>query len=123
MPGQSAFTLEDFWGGSLVAQDENKIEPAFTLKGMKALQSFFQEMENALVDPVIIAGNKLAFQDWYRKKYFDAWHAFGVSFLRGADRLKGKTEWRQTASVMGTEKNPYFAFLDRITKEMMPFQR
>lgn len=120
-PGLSAFTLEDFWGGSLVAQDENKVAPAFTLKGMNALQSFISEMEGALVDPLIIAEKKMAFQNWYQKEYFNAWRVFGLSFPRGADRLKGKTEWRQVASIMGTEQNPYFILLNRITEEMKPY--
>ncbi|MBN1850099.1 MAG: type VI secretion system protein ImpL [Deltaproteobacteria bacterium] len=119
--GLTALRLEDFWGGSLTAKDATWIEPAFTLKGMNALQSFIKEIEEALTDPVVIAGNKLTFQDWYRKEYFHTWNVFGRSFPRGADGLNDKTEWRQMASIMGTEANPYFKLFDRIVEEMKPF--
>jgi type VI secretion system protein ImpL len=122
-PALSHLTFQDFWGGSLVANDEKKIAPAFTLEGKAKVDSFLSEIEAALFDPMIIAGKKLEFQSWYRKAYFNTWHDFGVAFPRGADRLKGKTEWRQVASSIGTDQNPYFRLLDRVAAEMEPFSK
>ena len=119
--GLPFLTLEDFWGGSLMASDEKKVEPAFTIQGMNTIHSFIQEMEDALDDPLIIADKKIKFQAWYQKEYFNAWHVFSSSFHSGAHRLKGVMEWRQIASVMGSEQNPYFNLLDRITEEMEPY--
>jgi type VI secretion system protein ImpL len=120
-PVLSSLTLQDFWGGSLVAADERPIAPAFTITGKTRIDSFIKEMESALIDPMIIAGQKLEFQTWYRNAYFTAWHDFGLAFPSGAQRLKDKTEWRQVASKMGSEHNPYFDLMDRITKELAPF--
>ena len=119
--GLSPLTLEDFWGGSLTASVENRVEPAFTLPGKEAIQSFIREMENALKDPLSIANKKVTFQAWYRKEYFDAWRTFSSSFHYGSERLKGATEWLQTATKMKTDQNPYFLLIDRIAKEMKPY--
>jgi type VI secretion system protein ImpL len=119
-PALSSLTMQDFWGGSLEAKNEKKIAPAFTLQGKANIDSFLNEIESALLNPMIIAGKKLEFQPWYSKAYFNAWYDFGIAFPRGAARLKGKTEWRQVASVMGTDQNPYFVLLDRLAKEMKP---
>ncbi|MGD9157594.1 MAG: type VI secretion protein IcmF/TssM N-terminal domain-containing protein [Desulfobacteraceae bacterium] len=120
-PGLSPLTLEDFWGGSLAVPDEKKVEPAFTTQGMNTLHSFIKEMEEALTDPLIITDKKIRFESWYRKEYFNAWHVFGTSFHQGTERLNGITEWRQVASTMGDDQNPYFLLLDRITEEMKPY--
>jgi len=122
-PALSYLTLQDFWGGSLELEDENKVAPAFTLQGKAKIDAFLTEIESALFDPMIIASRKLEFQTWYPKTYFSAWHDFGVAFPRGADRLKGKAEWRQVASLMGTDQNPYFVLLDRLVEEIEPFAK
>jgi type VI secretion system protein ImpL len=122
-PALSHLTLQDFWGGSLAAKDEKKIAPAFTVEGKAKIDSFLNEIESALFDPMIIAGRKLEFQRWYPKAYFNAWQDFAVAFPAGADRLKGKAEWRQVASFAGTDQNPYFALLNRIAAEIEPFSK
>jgi type VI secretion system protein ImpL len=122
-PALSYVTMQDFWGGSLEVKDEKKVAPAFTLQGKAKIDSFLNEIESALFDPLIIAGRKLEFQKWYPKAYFNAWHDFGVAFPTGADRLKGRAEWRQVASLMGTDQNPYFLFLDRVVEETKAFAK
>jgi type VI secretion system protein ImpL len=120
-PVLSYLIMQDFWHGSLTAEDEQKIAPAFTLAGKTKIDSFLKEIESALIDPMIVAGKKLEFQTWYRNAYFAAWLDFGRAFPNGTQRLKDKTEWRQVAASMGTEQNPYFDLLNRIIEEMMPF--
>jgi type VI secretion system protein ImpL len=122
-PSLSYLGTRDFWGGSLAAKEEKRVAPSFSLKGKAKIDSFLKEIESALVDPLIIAGKKLEFQTWYRKAYFNAWHDFVLAFPRGADRLKGKTEWSQVASLMGGDQNPYFALLNRIAEEISPFAK
>jgi len=122
-PALSYLTLQDFWGGSLDLEDENRVPPAFTIQGKVKVDSFVAEIESALFDPMIIASRKLEFQTWYPKAYFNAWHDFGVAFPRGADRLNGKAEWRQVASLMGIDQNPYFALLERIAAAIEPFSK
>ncbi len=119
-PSLSYLGMEDFWGGSLAAKDEKRVAPAFSLRGRAKIDSFLKEIESALVDPLIIAGKKLEFQTWYRKAYFNAWRDFVLAFPHGSDRLKGKAEWRQAASSMGTDQNPYFSLLDRVAEETKP---
>jgi type VI secretion system protein ImpL len=120
-PSLSYLGMQDFWGGSLAAKGETRVAPAFSRKGKTKIDSFLKEIESALVDPLIIAGKKSEFQSWYRKAYFNAWRDFGIAFLQGSTRLKGKAEWRQVASLMGGDQNPYFALLNRIAEEISPF--
>ncbi len=112
--------LKDFWGGSLQVSQETTVAPALTLEGKARIDSFLEEIESALVDPLIIASRTLEFQGWYRKIYIDAWHEFGTAFPKGADRLQGREERQQVAARMATDEGPYFALLDRMTQELKP---
>jgi type VI secretion system protein ImpL len=114
----SYVTLKDFWGGSLPVSDETSVLAAFTRKGKEQIDSFINEMEFALPDPLIIASQKLEFQAWYHKAYFEAWHNFGVIFPRGVERLKGREEWQRVAARMATDEGPYFALLDTMAVEL-----
>jgi len=116
----SYVTLEDFWGDSLSALHQTSVPSAFTLKGKEQIDSFLNEMESALVDPIIIAGQKLEFQTWYRKAYFQAWLNFGLVFPEGVERLQGREEWRQVAARMAINQGPYFAVLNRMAIELKP---
>ena len=116
----SHVTLKDFWGGSLSTSHQTSVPPVFTLKGKEQIDSFLNEMESALVDPLIIAGQKLEFQTWYRKAYFQAWHNFGLVFPKGAERLQGRKERQQAAARMAIGQGPYFAVLNRMAIELKP---
>lgn len=116
----SHVTLEDFWGGSLSASCQTSVSPVFTLKGKEQIDSFLHEMESALVNPLIIAGQKLEFQTWYRKAYFQAWQNFGLVFPEGAERLQRREERRQMTAKMAIDQGPYFAVLNRMAIELKP---
>ena len=116
----SYVTLKDFWGGSLSALRQTSVPPVFTLKGKEQIDSFLNEMESALFDPLIIAGQKLEFQTWYRKAYFQAWHNFGLAFPKGAERLQGRKERQQVAARMAIDQGPYFAVLNKMAIELKP---
>jgi type VI secretion system protein ImpL len=113
-------SLQDFWGGSLQASQEITVPPAFTLEGKGQVEAFVKEIESALVDPLIIASQKLEFQGWYRKAYLDAWYVFAEGFPAGAERLQGREERQQLAARMATGEDPYFSLLDRMTTELEP---
>ena len=119
----SPVNLEDFWGGSLAVSDETSVAPAFTRKGKEQIDSFLNEMESALPDPLIIAGQKLEFQAWYREAYFGTWRDFGDVFPRGVERLKGREEWRRVAARMTTDQGPYFAILNTMAAELEPLEK
>ena len=116
----SYVTVGDFWGGSLTASHETTVPPVFTLKGKEKIDSFLEEIESALFDPFIIAGQKLEFKTWYRDAYFRAWYNFGLVFPNGVERLKKRQEWQQMAAKMVIDQNPYFAVLNRMAIELKP---
>ncbi len=101
---------------------EIAVRRSFTSAGKETIESFLGEMEEALPDRVVLAGRKTEFEKWYKEAYFREWYEFGESFPKGVRRLNGKTEWQQVASIIATEKSPYFALLDRMALELDPFQ-
>jgi type VI secretion system protein ImpL len=134
--------LLDFWGNSLSSKPvysqtfedpPEKIEEgsaivsramvhrAFTSQGKEMIESFIREMEEALPDPILLAGRKTEFERWYRESYFNEWYEFGKAFPKGVDLLNGKKEWQQVASIIATDKSPYFALLDTMAEELEPF--
>ncbi len=117
----SDLTLEDFWGGSLPISPSPIVPPAFTLKGEANIESLFVEVESAITDPLMIAGKKLEFMNWYRTVYLDAWYAFGEAFPGGVDKLKGREEWQHVISGMAGGKGPYFSLLERLAVELDQF--
>ncbi len=117
----SKITLQDFWGGSLEVSASPAIPPAYTRGGGKEIRAFLAEIEAALSEPIVIAGQKTAFETWYRKRYIDAWQSFVGAFPRGRERLNGREEWQTTAVAMGTDRGPYQAFINRMTVELAAF--
>jgi type VI secretion system protein ImpL len=142
-------TLADFWGGSLSAPladdevaignsgqkdpdldsnriyaplDEIKVSGAYTIDGKETIASFITEMEEALPEPIIIAGRKTEFERWYKNAYLKAWYDFGVNFNKGKDRLADRSEWQEVAVVMGTDQGPYFLLLDVMAEQLEPFR-
>jgi type VI secretion system protein ImpL len=113
-------TLGDFWTAGSAAQGDRMVGPAFTRKGKQLIDSIIEEMESAVVDPLILATPKASFQSSYRNASFDAWQGFGSAFPKGAERLKGPKDWQQMATKMATDQGPYFALLNKITSELEP---
>jgi type VI secretion system protein ImpL len=120
-PSLSDLALVDFWGGSLSVSEETTVPPAFTVKGKEQIDSFLKEIESALPDPLIIAKQKMEFQQWYSDLYVKTWYNFGDSFSKGRDRLNPKEEWQQAAATMAADNGPYFSLLNRMAEELEPF--
>ncbi|MBU0992507.1 MAG: type VI secretion system protein ImpL [Proteobacteria bacterium] len=120
-PELKGLTLDDFWGGSRKNNAiESKIQASFTIKGKENKDAFLKELERALPDPLIVAGKKMTFESWYKKKYLDAWYQFGLSFPTGKDKLNGEEEWKKMASRMPTDQSPYFLFFKQMSTELTP---
>jgi len=135
-PGISDIFQQDFWGGTLThasgksqenMNEENSIEQglmihrALTSQGKELIEYFIKEMENALTDPIFIAGRKKDFEEWYKQAYLNEWYKFGNKFPQGVNHLDGKREWQQMASFITTDKSPYFVLLDVMAEELDPF--
>ncbi len=116
-PDITGARLEHFWAGVEARDDHVYVPASFTTGGKKAVEALLQEVENALFDPLSIAGKKLEFWKWYDMEYSRGWRAFAEYFPKGANALKGRDNWARIASEMQTDKGPYFAFLDRMAKE------
>jgi type VI secretion system protein ImpL len=120
-PSLSPVTLADFWGDRLEKTDSMRVPPAFSIQGKKQIDIFLKEIESALYDPLIIAGQKLEFEKWYPQAYIQTWHDFSAVFPKGAENLGGKEAWEAVAARMGSDKNPYFALFEMMAQELEPF--
>ncbi|MBW2638712.1 MAG: type VI secretion system protein ImpL [Deltaproteobacteria bacterium] len=119
-PSFSPVIMADFWGGSPVKTKDVGVPPAFTIQGKEQIDGFLKEIESALFDPLIIAGQKLDFNKWYADAYLRAWHDFITVFPDGMNRLEGREQWKQVAARMASDQGPYFALLEKIAQELKP---
>jgi type VI secretion system protein ImpL len=117
-----AVTLREFWGGSLPAAEEVRVDAAFTTDGKSVIDAFFLDLESALANPASIASRKAEFLAWYTDAYAEAWHAFSLGFPRGMERLRGSAEWRSAAAKAASKNGLYFLLLRRISSELKPFR-
>ena len=120
-PSLSRLTFASFWGGSLDSAGEKSVPPAFTLHGKEQIEGLLKDIESALPDPLLIAGQTREFREWYKRSYLSVWYGFASSFPKGTERLKGEAEWKQIGAKMATEQGPYFALLGRMASELQPF--
>jgi type VI secretion system protein ImpL len=120
-PSLTGIQLSDFWGDAVKPASDNRIEAAFTLAGKKEIDSFLQETEHALVDPLILIGRKPEFENWYRSSYLQAWENFAVQFPKAINLLPDRAAWQQVAARVGTPQGPYFALLDKMAAELKPY--
>ncbi|MFA7061504.1 MAG: type VI secretion protein IcmF/TssM N-terminal domain-containing protein [Pedobacter sp.] len=113
-------TMQSFWGGSLPLQGEKIVAPAFTKKGKEMINGMLTEMISAQPQPELLEKPKSSFEEWYRRSCFAAWREFAAQFPRGVERLKGENEWQAVAVKMGTDQDPYSAFIYKLTSELEP---
>ena len=115
------YNLADFWGFQDKDFDPINVPSSFTLKGKKKVDSFINKIEQALENPLIIAGMKRDFYKLYKKEYFAAWHNFIKKFPEGTIRLKERNNWKDIAKRIYKEDQIYFSLLGNIAKELKPF--
>jgi type VI secretion system protein ImpL len=119
-PSFSPVSMADFWGGAPAKAKDAGVPPAFTVQGKDQIDVFLKEIESALFDPLIIAGQKIDFNKWYADSYLRAWHDFITVFPDGMNRLEGREQWKQVAGRMASDQGPYFALLEKIAQELKP---
>jgi len=119
---EAAVTLKKFWGGSVDAAEDVRVEPAFTLAGKRQIDGFLLDLESALTTPASIAARKTEFTTTYRDSYREAWHAFGMGFPRGMERLKDSLEWKAVVEKAASANGPYFLVLKTMADELKPYQ-
>ncbi len=115
--------LKDFWGGSVSAAQDVVVEPAYTAVGKGQIDAFLLDLESALQNPAVIAPRKAEFLSWYRDTYREVWHSFGMSFGKGAERLKGRQDWANAAAQAASPNGLYFKLLKRMADELKPFSQ
>jgi len=115
-------TLKDFWGGDSPATENTVITPAFSREGKELIDSFFKEIQSALSEPLFLGDQKREFEKWYRKVCFNKWQDLAAAFPQGSKRLGSRKEWQQLATKMATDQGPYFAFLNKMTKDLDPLR-
>jgi type VI secretion system protein ImpL len=119
-PSLAAVRLQDFWG-TAGDGDHPGVPAAFTLAGKAKIDSAIAEIEAALFEPLIIAGAKTAFAEWYQANYFKTWEQFAKSFDQGSAMLGEKVRWQAVARRIPTPQGPYLGLIERISTEFQVF--
>ncbi len=119
--GGKGVTLGDFWEGSGHLDSDIRVEPAFTVAGFEAIQDFLEQLWWAGLDQERFLELERAFQTHYRQRYLAAWERFAQQFGRGAESLRGRSEWLATVNAMATPRNPHFQLLSTLYVQLAPF--
>ncbi|WP_240500372.1 type VI secretion protein IcmF/TssM N-terminal domain-containing protein [Pseudomonas syringae] len=90
------------------------ISGAYTSEGHSAILGFIDELGRASRDQALWKDRRVKFLQQYRSDTQDAWYAFiKGSLLSAQTRLKTRSDWQQTLSVVGTAKDPFIRLLHR----------
>ncbi|MEJ2038496.1 MAG: type VI secretion protein IcmF/TssM N-terminal domain-containing protein [Desulfosarcinaceae bacterium] len=116
----AAVGLQDFWGGDSTGE-KTLVPAAFTQSGKEKIDALLTEIEAALFDPLIIAGQKVEFIKWYQAAYFKSWQTFAQQFDQGRSLLTKREQWQTVAKRLPTENGPYYALIDRVLSEFAAF--
>ena len=109
--GLLPLTLNDFWGGSVVLEDEPLVHPAFTLQGKRNIEALVAELESALDSPLDISKKRSRFFKEYKEFYAQEWFDFASFFPQAQGKISGREEGVSSIVRMGTLGNPYFSIL------------
>jgi type VI secretion system protein ImpL len=121
-PALSGIRHQDFWGAAGNA-DRPVVPAAFTLAGKARIDQAMAEIDAALFEPLIIAGPKVAFAQWYQTQFFQVWQTFIQSFDPDSTLPGGKERWQTTARRIPTPQGPYFSLIQRIAEEFQAFDQ
>jgi type VI secretion system protein ImpL len=116
-PDISAITLSNFWNPSLIGNQNLVIQPAFTLKGEKAIFNFIDELKEALQNSPEFIANSISFRQLYMNDRFNAWQSFAQGFTGDGNLVGIEPVWRELIQSLGTKNSPFYLFLSRLTKE------
>ena len=119
-PNAKITALHDFWGGA-VDPEAVMVTPAFTTSGKDQIDGVLAEIEAALNNPLLIAGLKADFTQWYRDAYLERWHGFVQAFFQGPATLSDRDQWQAVARQLLTDQGPYYALIYRLQSEFEPW--
>ncbi len=111
-------TLAEFWGETSKPQTECQIDPHFTWAGKRVMDGFVLELQAAYPQAPRLEQNKREFDLRYRELCFEAWRRFTENFAAGSNHLTDSVDWQRTAARMSADGGPYFALINKITKEL-----
>lgn len=114
--------IDDFWPGSRRLIDQPVVSSVYTLSGLNFINIYLDELRLAVPDSPLIAKIITAFMAHYERNYLKAWLAFAEQFDLGKNKLRGREEWLKAVESMSTSKNPYFAVMQKIQREMNPIK-
>lgn len=104
--------LSEYWVD--VDNPDFSLSGAYTLEGHNAILSFIDELGRASRGQTLWQAQRVRFLEQYQNDTQDAWYRFiQGSLLSAQTRLKTRSDWQQTLSVVGTPKDPFFRLLHR----------
>jgi type VI secretion system protein ImpL len=74
-------------------------------------------VENALANPRILEKKKKDFWEWYTLQYMNHWSSMIRQFDHGAKTLQTWARKRNMATLMTTDRNPYFRLIEKVADE------
>ncbi|EPJ84402.1 hypothetical protein CFII64_14200 [Pseudomonas sp. CFII64] len=87
---------------------------AYTAQGHSAILGFIDELGLASRDQTLWKAQRVKFLEQYQSDTQDAWYRFiQGSLLSSQTRLKTRSDWQQTLSVVGTSNDPFIRLLHR----------
>jgi type VI secretion system protein ImpL len=119
--GFDSIQLKDFWGGSIKLADAPEISSAYTLEGYEFIQEFLTEFQMANTDDKQLSDIQQDFNQYYQRKYINAWTDFGERFDEGKQKQRDRKEWTVLLDRMATSANPYFTLLQTMQEQLEPF--
>ena len=110
--------MDDFWGQKDETVDSGiRVSGAFTGAGRANILEFLGTLERVSSRPAEIASRLPGFNDWYRRRFYEAWSALADAMPAGAQDLGAGVRGERVALAMTTPDNPYFLCLARMAQE------
>lgn len=119
-PSLAPVQMADFWG-PVTADDLTAVPAAFTQAGKTKIESAIEEIQAALLEPLLLAGAKSAFDEWYQTGFFTAWQRFVQAFGQSTEHLGPQNRWQAVARRLPTAQGPYYALIQRIATEFRAY--
>lgn len=117
LPALQPVTLREFWLPGSQGKTIGSIQPALTHQGELALQSFLNELDQAVNHSFDFKDRRQAFEAWYLSERFNTWQSFAWSFPNGEQLLVNEPAWRDMLTRIDTDTSPYYRFFDRLKAE------
>ncbi|MAO52353.1 MAG: hypothetical protein CML16_15925 [Pusillimonas sp.] len=117
LPGLQPVTLREFWQPGTQGPNRGMIEPGLTKQGDARLQTFLNELGQAVDNPSTFKNRRDAFETWYLSERFNTWQSFAWAFNNGEQLLGNEPAWREMLGRVDTDNSPYYMLFDRLKSE------